>query len=95
MHTTTPIFHGGGLARFGAARSGPASGGGVGLIQGGWPIGGFVWVHGVSNFLCEGHPRDDKAMLFIPKPFGYTLGFVYCEKNKYCRASPIQIFSYP
>ena len=49
MHTTTPVLHGGGLARFGAACSGPASGGGVGLIQGGLPIGGFVWVHVVSG----------------------------------------------
>jgi hypothetical protein len=48
MHTTTPIFHGWGLARFFAARFGPASGGGVGLIQGRLPIGGFAWVHGVS-----------------------------------------------
>ena len=49
MHATTPVLHGWGLARFGAACFRPASGGGVGLIQGGWPIGGFVWVHGVSG----------------------------------------------
>ena len=57
VHATTPIFHGGGLARLGTAGSGPASGGGVGLIQGGLPIGDFVWVHGVSDFF-EGnaHP---------------------------------------
>jgi hypothetical protein len=57
MHATTAIFHGGGLARFFAAGSGPASGGGVGFIQGGLPIGGFVWVHGVSDFLRESHPQ--------------------------------------
>jgi len=54
VHTTTAIPHGGGLARFGAACSGPASGGGVGLIQGGLPIGGFVWVHGVSGGFGDG-----------------------------------------
>jgi hypothetical protein len=51
MHPTTPVLHGGGLARFGASGFGPASGGGVGLIQGRLPIGGFVWVHGVSSRL--------------------------------------------
>jgi hypothetical protein len=48
VHTTTPIFHGWGLARFGAACFGSASGGGVGPIQSRLPIGGFAWVHGVS-----------------------------------------------
>ena len=49
VHATTPVLHGWGLARLTVSGSGPASGGGVGLIQGGLPIGFFVWVHGVSG----------------------------------------------